>query len=321
MNLKKLTLLLSIYLVSVVAWPGIGNWSGPHASSNRDQQVPITGTVTDEDGQPLPGATIVVKDNPSIGVATDLNGNFSIDVEPGSVLVFSFVGMTTQEVLITEQQELSIQLIAETKGISEVMVVAYGVTQRETFTGSATVVNSDKIEKRPVSSFTAALAANTSGIVINTSGQPGDAEVVRIRGTGSFNASLAPLYVVDGIAVNMSDMSRLSTTSANPMASINPSDIASITVLKIELWRLMLFSQDSVRSTTSRTAMRMRTRTIITLTERGVILILPMPWMETFMISGVMGTMTILTRTGTMLYPGKAGLRRSPSLLRGVKMV
>jgi len=232
MKIRTLTLLFLVSMVSGPVFSGHGNISGNYPSSMKYQQVRVTGTVTDQDGQPLPGATIVVKDNPSIGVATDLNGNFSIDVEPGSILVFSFVGMTTQEVEITDQRELSIRLTREARGISEVMVVAYGVTRRETFTGSATVVNSDKIERRPVSSFTAALAANTSGVLINTSGQPGDGEVVRIRGTGSFNAALAPLYVIDGIAVNMSDMSQLSTSSTNPMASLNPSDIESITVLK-----------------------------------------------------------------------------------------
>jgi TonB-linked SusC/RagA family outer membrane protein len=83
-----------------------------------------------------------------------------------------------------------------------------------------------------VSSFTAALAANSSGLMINTSGQPGDPEVVRIRGTGSFNASNAPIYVVDGVVVNMTDLTQLSSVDANPMAMINPNDIASVTVLK-----------------------------------------------------------------------------------------
>lgn len=224
--------MLLIYLVSVPVFPNYSMIPDRFEISMMDQQIRITGTVSDQEGQPLPGATLIVKDNPAIGTASDANGRFSIEVESGSILVVSFIGMQSQEIPITEERELSIVLVAESKGISEVMVVAYGVTKRETFTGSASVVGADKIGTRPVSAFTAALAANTTGVVINTSGQPGDGEVVRIRGTGSFNASLAPLYVIDGIAVNMSDMSRLSTSSANPMATLNPSDIETITVLK-----------------------------------------------------------------------------------------
>ena len=195
------------------------------------QQSMITGTVTDEDGQPLIGATVLLK-NSNIGVITDLNGRFSIEAKQGDILVFSFVGMKTREVKIENQIEFTVILSLDSAEISEVMVIAYGTTKRETFTGSASVVSADKIEDRSVSSFTAAMAANTTGLVINTSGQPGDPEVVRIRGTGSVNAVNSPLYVIDGIAVNMSDMSQLSTSSTNPMATINPSDIASITVLK-----------------------------------------------------------------------------------------
>ncbi|MFC2116794.1 SusC/RagA family TonB-linked outer membrane protein [Bacteroidota bacterium] len=204
----------------------------PGYSNSSFLQERVTGTITDEDGEPLMGATIVIKSNPSVGGISDVAGNFSLEVNSGDVLVFSFIGMETQEVRITNQRVLSIVLKMDATELSEVMVVAYGVTKRESFTGSASVVSADKIESRPVSSFTAALAANTTGVVINTSGQPGDGEVVRIRGTGSVNASNAPLYVIDGIAVNMSDLTQLSTVGANPMATINPSDISSITVLK-----------------------------------------------------------------------------------------
>ncbi|MCK5134457.1 MAG: TonB-dependent receptor [Bacteroidales bacterium] len=198
----------------------------------QNQQRTISGTVTDEDGFPLPGATILIKGFESAGVSTGADGEYSIAVSNGDVLVVSFVGMKTKEVSITDQTNLNIVLLSDLTELSEVMVVAFGTAKRETFTGSASVVSSDKIESRPVASFTAALAANTTGVVINTSGQPGDGEVVRIRGTGSVNATLAPLYIIDGVAVNMSDLSGLSTSDSNPMATLNPSDIESITVLK-----------------------------------------------------------------------------------------
>ncbi len=232
MKFRATAMLLLFYVLCIPAFQGFGNSSYLNDSKLKYQQVALTGTVTDEDGQTLIGVTIVIKANPSIGVTTDVDGNFSIQVNTGDILVFSFVGMKTQEVLITDQQKLSIILLTDATKLSEVIVVAYGVTKRESFTGSASVVSADKIESRPVSSFTAALAANTTGVVINTSGQPGDAEVVRIRGTGSVNASNSPLYVIDGVAVNMSDLTQFSAVDANPMATINPSDISSITVLK-----------------------------------------------------------------------------------------
>jgi len=198
----------------------------------KNQQVLIRGTISDEEGQTLIGATIIFKNDPANGTITDADGNFSIQADPGDILVFSYLGMETQEVLISDQLQLSIILKAESTELTEVMVIAYGTAKRETFTGSASVVRSDKIESRPVSSFTATLAGNATGVVVSTSGMPGRNDVVRIRGTGSYNASNAPLYVIDGVPVNMSDMSQMSSVNSNPMATINPSDIASITVLK-----------------------------------------------------------------------------------------
>lgn len=196
------------------------------------QQITISGTVTDEDGLPLPGANVLIKGLETGGVSTDENGKFTINAVTGDLLVVSFVGMQTREVQVTGKADLKIVLMNDLTELSEVMVVAYGTATKETFTGSASVVNSDKIESRPVSSFTAALAANTTGVMINTSGQPGNMETVRIRGTGSINASLSPLYVIDGIAINMTDDSRWGSSYSNPMATINPSDIKSVTVLK-----------------------------------------------------------------------------------------
>ncbi|MEN8155898.1 MAG: SusC/RagA family TonB-linked outer membrane protein [Bacteroidota bacterium] len=198
----------------------------------QNQQRTVTGTVTDEDGFPLPGATVLIKGIESGGASTDIDGAFSIDAGNGDVLVVSFIGMKTREVTISNQTRLNIILLSDLTELSEVMVVAYGTAKRETFTGSASVVRADKIEGRPVASFTAALAANSSGVAVTTSGQPGVREVVRVRGTGSVNAGLGPLYVIDGVAVNMSDLSQLSSSGSNPMATINPSDIESITVLK-----------------------------------------------------------------------------------------
>jgi len=199
-------------------------------------QVKISGTVTDNKGISLPGVNVIVKDL-NQGGATDLDGKFSFSIPTeAKVLVFSFMGYTTQEVVINGQTEFHIVLQEETVGLDEAIVVAYGTTKRASFTGSASVVKGDKITEVPVTSFEKALSGQVSGVqVANVTGQPGSASEIRIRGMGSINASNSPLYVIDGVPVatgNMNNENSSSYASGNVMAAMNPSDIASITVLK-----------------------------------------------------------------------------------------
>jgi TonB-linked SusC/RagA family outer membrane protein len=229
---KSALMLLLIVIFSISSLPGLANSHNLKMNDLGSQQEIISGSVLDEEGRPLPGATVYVKGNETGGISTDSDGKFAIEASEGDVLVISFMGMKTKEIEISAKKNLRIILLQDLTEISEVMVVAYGVTNKEAFTGSASVVDSKVLRDRPVASFTAALAGNTSGVVINTSGQPGMGDVVRIRGTGSVNATNAPLYVIDGVAVNMSDLNQMSSTSSNPMATINPGDIESITVLK-----------------------------------------------------------------------------------------
>jgi TonB-linked SusC/RagA family outer membrane protein len=196
------------------------------------QERRINGIVRDADGLPFPGVTVVVKDNHTSAVITDSDGKFTISARPGDVLLFSFVGMKTLEITATESENISVTMQEDLIELDDVIVVAYGVTKKESFTGSASVVSTERIAERPVTSFTDVLGANTTGVLVTTTGQPGDMPVVYIRGIGSMNASSAPLYVIDGVAVNMSDMAQLGNTSSNPMTSLNPNDIASMTVLK-----------------------------------------------------------------------------------------
>jgi TonB-linked SusC/RagA family outer membrane protein len=196
------------------------------------QQERISGIVRDTDGLPIPGVTVVVKGKPSTGVTTDVEGRFSISAVAGDILQFSFVGMTPKEITVTDLSFLDIILEESIFELDDVIVVAYGTTKRETFTGSASVVSKDKLANRPLSNFSEALAANSTGVNVYSDGQPGAMPTIRIRGIGSMNASSAPLYVIDGVAVNMSDISQLGNISSNPMTSINPSDIESMTILK-----------------------------------------------------------------------------------------
>ncbi len=182
----------------------------------------ITGTVIDKhDKSPLPGVSVVVKGNPSTGVATDVSGKFSLKVNDSDVLVFSFIGMKPQEMAVKGQTNLTIELEPASETLDEVMVVAYGTTKKESFTGSAEVIKTEKLEKRPVANVTKALDGMVTGVQTTSgSGQPGSGSSIVIRGYGSINASQTPLYVVDGIPY------------AGNVSAINPSDIESLTVLK-----------------------------------------------------------------------------------------
>ncbi len=200
---------------------------------NKDQQdKDISGIVRDDEGMPLPGVTVVIKNKPNTGVYSDVNGRFSINASIGDIIQFSFVGMTPVEIPVNNLNFLNVGMKKSVIGLEDVIVIAYGTTKKESYTGSASVVTSERLNERPVSSFTEALQENSTGLIVNTSGMPGAMPTVRIRGVGSMNASNAPLYVIDGVASDMSEISQLENITSDPMASLNPNDIESITILK-----------------------------------------------------------------------------------------
>ena len=185
------------------------------------QEIVVKGTVTDKtNGELLPGANVIV-DGTTVGATTDFDGNYTISVASDGVLVFSFMGMKTVEVPVNGQTTINVALDYESELLDDVIVVAYGTTTKEAFTGAAEVVDNEVIADRPVTSFEKALQGTTAGLqVTNSSGQPGSSATVRIRGIGSLNASSSPLYVIDGIPM------------AGSLSDINPNDIESLTVLK-----------------------------------------------------------------------------------------
>ncbi|MGD9995033.1 MAG: SusC/RagA family TonB-linked outer membrane protein [Salinivirgaceae bacterium] len=182
----------------------------------------ITGTVTSaEDGVSLPGVSVSVKGT-TIGTITNIDGNYTLVVSAeAKTLVFSFVGMKTQEVEIGSQSMINVALTPDVIGVDEVIIVAYGTSTKGSFTGSAATVKSEKLEKRQVSNVTQALSGAVSGVqVLSDNGQPGSSATVRVRGVGSINAGTNPLYVVDGVPFD------------GDMSSISSSDIETMTVLK-----------------------------------------------------------------------------------------
>ncbi|MFA8300249.1 MAG: SusC/RagA family TonB-linked outer membrane protein [Hyphomicrobiales bacterium] len=200
------------------------------------QSETIKGLVTDENNEPLPFVTVVIKGTTN-GSTTSIDGSFQLDAQPNDVLVFSFVGYKTLEVPINGRKKVDVNLLPDSKMLEEVMVVAYGTTTKKSFTGSASTVKADVLERLPVSSFDKALQGNASGVQVNdNSGQPGAATSIRIRGIGTLNASAEPLYVIDGVAINNSDISGVANseygTSTNPLSAINPADIESVNILK-----------------------------------------------------------------------------------------
>jgi len=184
------------------------------------QSQTISGTVLNvADDEPIIGASVQVKGT-TRGTITDIDGKFVIEAEPNAVLIVSFIGMTTREV--PAQDGVVINLSEDTKQLDEVMVVAFGTATKKSFTGAASVVKADEINKRQASNVTDALAGQVAGVQgLSTSGQPGTTSSIRIRGIGSISSSNAPLYVIDGIPANDDDISTLSNA-----------DIETVTVLK-----------------------------------------------------------------------------------------
>ncbi len=177
--------------------------------------------ISAEDQSDIIGATIEVKDDPnSLGTITEYDGTYSITVpSKESILVFSYLGMKTQEVKVGDQNEIVIVMDLETSLMEEIVIVGYGTEKRSKISGAVSVINADEISETPILRTEQALQGRTSGVqVTQNSGSPGSALTVRIRGNGTINGG-DPLYIVDGIQVSGLDF-------------LSPSDIASINILK-----------------------------------------------------------------------------------------
>jgi TonB-linked SusC/RagA family outer membrane protein len=184
------------------------------------QEKTITGTVSGSDGLPLIGATVLVKGT-NTGASTDFDGNYSIKAAQGATLVFSFVGYETQEVRVGSSNTINIVMQEDAAQLDEVVVVAYGTTSLEAFTGSASVVGSKELEIRNVTSPIAAIEGKATGVQFTSaSGQPGSSPGIVIRGVGTLNGNSTPLYIVDGMQYE------------GNLNTINQEDIASFTILK-----------------------------------------------------------------------------------------
>ncbi len=193
----------------------------------------ITGTVTAaEDGIKLPGVNVAVKGT-TIGAITQMEGVYRIEVpQNASSLVFSFVGMKQQEIPVGDKTIIDVILETDAVGIEEVMVVAYSTVKRGDFTGSAQIVDGDKLLVPGAESLEKSLSGKVSGVRVSSStGDPGSSGEIQIRGIGSINGSTTPLYVIDGIPVESGNFGHYQKSS-NIMSTLNSEDILSLTVLK-----------------------------------------------------------------------------------------
>jgi TonB-linked SusC/RagA family outer membrane protein len=216
----KFLLFTTNLIFILTCFTGLLNGLGA-VSSEQQQPKVITGKVTDESGQSLPGASVIVKGT-TVGVITDNDGKFSLNLpKDAKILDISFVGMVPQEVAIGTKSTFTISLAQETIGIDEVVAVGYGTVRKKDLTGSVSSVNSAKLAERSSFSAAQALQGKAAGVVVQqTNSAPGADAKVMIRGTRSLKATNDPLYVVDGIPLVVG------------LSEISQSDIETIDILK-----------------------------------------------------------------------------------------
>lgn len=185
--------------------------------------VKVTGVVTSaDDSLPLMGVAVMA--GPGVGVITSLDGDYTIEVKPGTELVFSSIGFLDEKVVVPQAETFRYDVVMQTESmkLDDVVVIAYGVRKKGTVAGSVSTVKSDKLESTPTAAFDQALQGQVAGLtVLSNTGEPSSSATMTIRGTNSINSGTAPLYILDGVAISASDFN-----------TINPSDIESMSVLK-----------------------------------------------------------------------------------------
>ncbi|MDE6526808.1 MAG: TonB-dependent receptor plug domain-containing protein, partial [Muribaculaceae bacterium] len=193
------------------------------------QNITVTGTVYEPEGEPAIGASVEVKGSTGFGVVTDFDGKFSIKVAPTATLVISYVGCDSQEVPVDNRTDITVKLKTNAVAMDELVVVGYGVVKKTDATGSLGVVKPSDIEAGLASTAQDLLVGASPGVVVNTNGgDPSGAASITIRGGASLNATTAPLIVIDGVPMDNKGV----TGSSNPLSLVNPENIETISILK-----------------------------------------------------------------------------------------
>ncbi len=213
--MKKIKFLMLIFLLGIASI----SWA----------QTTVTGTVTDEQNIPLPGATVLEKGTTN-GTTTDFDGNYTISVANGNaILEFSYIGYSTTEVSVNGQNNITVQLAEDATQLEDVVVVGYGIQKKSDITGAIASIKSEDFNQGVVANPGQLLQGKLAGVnVSNVSGEPGANQNIIIRGVGSLRSGTTPLFVVDGFVIDNSPTG----IASNPLNFINPQDIASMDVLK-----------------------------------------------------------------------------------------
>ncbi len=199
------------------------------------QQRSITGRITATDGNTLPGVSVSIKNTPNVGTTTDSEGNYRINIEKGAILVYTFLGLTTQEIATGNRVVINVEMSENPTILNEVVVTGYNTTQQKDVISAISTIKSDRFKNIPVAGLDQALQGQVAGArVTQSSGTPGGGIKIQIRGATSINASNRPLIIVDGIPVADGAVSQFGYGGQqdNALAAINPSDIESMQVLK-----------------------------------------------------------------------------------------
>jgi TonB-dependent starch-binding outer membrane protein SusC len=206
-GVKTVSALLTLMLFLLSSWQLIA------------QNTTVSGTVRDETGTGLPGVN-VLKKGTTDGTTTDADGRFQLNANSDDILVFSFIGYTSQEVNVGAQTEINVQLVADIRALDEVVVVGYGTQKKSDLTGAVSIADPTEMKKQATSDVVQMMQGRIAGVAITSDGQAGATPSVRIRGVSTFTLSAEPLYVVDGFPLS------------GGIRDINPNDIESIQVLK-----------------------------------------------------------------------------------------
>lgn len=185
----------------------------------QQQAISVTGTVVDQNGEPLMGVNVIEKGTTN-GTMTDMDGRFTLSVPGNATLQISYIGYTTEEIVVNNQTKLNVTLKEDSQNLDELVVVGYGVVRKADLAGSVAVLDSKSFKDQPIVQVSDALQGRVSGVQVQNSGVPGGTVKIRVRGSGSINRSNDPLYVIDGIV------------RESGLTGLNPEDIRSMQVLK-----------------------------------------------------------------------------------------
>jgi TonB-dependent starch-binding outer membrane protein SusC len=237
MNYKILHYTVAVLVTVLSSLPGFAERIAyASVASGHQQMVTVSGKITDTSGEPLPGANVLEKGTTN-GTTADVNGQYTINVSPGSTLIFSFIGYLPEELPVNTQTTINMALTPDIQQLDEVVVIGYGTAEKKDITGSIASVKRDELKGASINTFDQMLQGRVPGVVFNqASGAPGGLSSIRIRGSSSINAGNEPLYVIDGMPIINDDdgasVGAARGSSLNALASLNPDDIESMEVLK-----------------------------------------------------------------------------------------